>query len=129
MRLPNGLPADLQITSSQLLPGGVGFLTGNQATGRSNAGQTVFRGSIYKTNDGGNNWKRSTNAIGTDIKYLAFIQSLPTGSAADVLAFAVGTNGTLLKSFDSGFSWDQVNWNYTLHDRDFNDVVTWWNGS
>jgi|GEM_PF-4740702 len=93
--LPSGLPTKLAITSSQFFPGGKGFLTGNTVSAAA-----PKRGYVFHTEDAGATWTRNFDLVAAHLRNLQF-QSTTIG-------YAAGDNGTLLKTLDSGSSWDMV---------------------
>ncbi len=92
--LPSGLPPELNITSSWFGEGGRGYLTGFIKLG------TITRAQVYSTADGGVTWTRSPGLLGTDLTDVHF------PDASD--GYAVGNNGTFVRSTDDGGSWDLV---------------------
>lgn len=83
-----GLPAGLDVTGTQFTGNGNGFLTANDpATGN---------GQIYFTKDAGKTWQ-PLGAIGT--------MTLNDVELMGSTAYAIGNEGTLLKSTDGGASW------------------------
>lgn len=91
--LPNGLPADLSITGSCFTEGGRGYLTGNLPV----PGQSYVVGCVYITDDGGTTWRPSTGIVGAHLNKVQF----PTSQ----VGYAVGDQGTLLRTIDGGASW------------------------
>ncbi|MET0391615.1 MAG: choice-of-anchor L domain-containing protein [Chitinophagaceae bacterium] len=83
-----GLPAGLDVTGTQFTGNGNGFLTANDPV--------TGNGQIYFTKDAGRTWQ-PLGAIGT--MTLNDVQLIGT------TAYAIGNEGTLLKSTDGGASW------------------------
>jgi len=66
---------------------------------QNNAIAVGAKGSILKTNDGGNNWNFQSNAGGT----ANILQSVYFYN--EMLGWAVGTNGSIIKTSDGGANW------------------------
>jgi RHS repeat-associated protein len=93
--LSNGLDSRLKITATQFVNSTKGYLTGYIDF----TSPTVFtRGYLYTTDDGGISWTRMNNLVASDLKKVQMV------SATN--GYAVGTNGTVLKTIDGGNTWD-----------------------
>lgn len=95
--LPNGLPKKLFTTAIQMVSANKGYLTGYIPVKAAPMGT---RGYLFETNNGGQNWTRVTNTLASDLKCIRMY-----GSYKGV---AVGASGILLKTSDSGGTWDLV---------------------
>lgn len=93
--LPNGLDSRLQISSTQFVSETRGYLCGT-----IDMGSSLLRGMVYITNDGGTTWQRFGGEVGANINKIQWLSS--------TTAYAVGDNGTVLKTTD-GTNWDMLN--------------------
>jgi RHS repeat-associated protein len=93
--LPNGLDSRLQISSTQFVNETRGYLCGTV-----NMGGGLLRGMVYVTNDGGTTWQRFGGEVGATVNKLQWLSS--------TVAYAVGDNGTVLKTVDAT-NWDMLN--------------------
>lgn len=80
-----------------------GFLRGNNEVGI-----------MYKTSDAGNTWQKVNGLVGADLKAIQML------NASD--GFAVGSNGTFLKTLNNGASWEMVDLYTHNITGSFNDV-------
>ncbi|MBL7946214.1 MAG: hypothetical protein JNN32_09095 [Flavobacteriales bacterium] len=122
--IPIGIPSDVQVTSSHILPGGIGFLTANRVHSIPFLPNTLLRGMLFKTVDGGKSWSRSTNTVGSDLRSVAAVQGSPTALDLNTV-FAIGKDGAVLRSLDAGTSWDLVTGTLGTHSQGFRDVVVY----
>ncbi len=93
--LANGLDVDLKTTAIQMIDEGLGYLTGYVTSSSSPTGS---RGYLYRTTNGGVNWTRLTSLFEDHL--------LKVRMASNTIGFAVGGNGTILRTEDSGGTWD-----------------------
>ncbi len=100
----NGLVVGLNTTAIQLLNENVGYLSGYVALS-SSIYPTSFttRGYLYKTENGGKNWIRIQNTLGANLNTISWSQTNAQ------IGFAIGEQGTLLRTQDGGISWDLYN--------------------
>lgn len=108
MVLPNGLQAGLNVTAIQMVNESNGYLTGS-ATIAGNE-----RGFLYRTTDGGSTWKKVANTIGANLKKIQMADNL--------IGYAIGDDGTILKTSDGGTSWDLLNVYATSFAVSFHDL-------
>ncbi|MDI1233816.1 MAG: YCF48-related protein, partial [bacterium] len=83
----NGVPAGVTITDIQFTDGNIGFSTGKDASGY---------GYIFKTIDGGVNWKR----VDTKTSDVNKVQMIDASNG-----YAVGNDGLFLQTTDGGINW------------------------
>lgn len=102
LTLPNGLPAGLSTTAIQMVDANQGYLSGYMD---APAAPMLNRGYLYKTINGGLNWTRVTNTLGSDLKEVKM--------ASATIGYAIGTGGILLLTKDGGQNWDLVNTSLT----------------
>jgi photosystem II stability/assembly factor-like uncharacterized protein len=94
--LPNGLPIGLTTTAIQMLDANQGYLSGfMDATGTA---PLTNRGYLFKTTNGGLNWVRITNTLGTDLKEVYMVSS--------TVGYALASYGLSLITKDGGLTWD-----------------------
>ncbi|WP_294680221.1 RHS repeat-associated core domain-containing protein [uncultured Fluviicola sp.] len=94
--LPNGLPIALNTTGIQMIDANQGYLTGYiNATGIA---PLVNRGYLFKTSNGGLNWVRVTNTLGTDLREVYMVSA--------TVGYALASNGLSLITKDGGNNWD-----------------------
>jgi photosystem II stability/assembly factor-like uncharacterized protein len=67
-------------------------------------------GVVMTTADGANTWTKRITTGGNDLFGVYFAKDLPVGSPSDslLIGYAVGANGTLLRSGDKGVTWTKV---------------------
>jgi RHS repeat-associated protein len=107
--LSNGLDSRLKVNSTQFISSTKGYLTGNvDFTGPP----AYSRGYLYTTDDGGSTWIRMKNLVASDLKKIQMVTA--------TVGYAVGTNGTVLKTNDGGSSWDMLSVPTTTT---FNDLI------
>ncbi|WP_343748965.1 RHS repeat-associated core domain-containing protein [Fluviicola sp.] len=98
LTLPNGLPIALSTTAIQMLDANQGYLSGYMnVTGVP----MLSRGYLFKTTNGGLNWVRVTNTLGSELKEVKM--------ASATVGYAIGTGGIILITADGGQNWDLVN--------------------
>ena len=108
--VPSGLNPDLQVTAIQFVSESRGYLAGF-----IDLGSGVKRGCFYTTTDGGFTWQFSTTVPGTDLKKIFW--------ASSSIGYAVGSEGTLIKTTDGGQNWDLLNTYISNNDiYSFNDL-------
>lgn len=101
--LPNGLPIGLTTTAIQMLDANQGYLCGYMdATG---VAPLTNRGYLFKTSNGGQNWVRVTNTLGTDLREVQMANA--------TIGYAMASNGLNLITKDGGSTWDLVDMNVT----------------
>ncbi|WP_341903540.1 RHS repeat-associated core domain-containing protein [Fluviicola taffensis] len=94
--LPNGLPVALTTTGIQMIDANQGYLTGfMDATG---VAPLTNRGYLFKTTNGGLNWVRITNTLGTDLKEVQMVST--------TAGYAMSLEGLNLITKDGGLNWD-----------------------
>ena len=94
--LPNGLNSQLVVTGSQFVTTSKGFLSGYVDLGNG-----LKRGYNYVSNDGGQTWLRLTGLVASDLHKVQMV----TGYTG----YAVGNEGTIVKTSDGGQNWDMLN--------------------
>ncbi|HXU28209.1 MAG TPA: hypothetical protein VN698_13340, partial [Bacteroidia bacterium] len=94
--LPNGLNSDLVVTGSQFIGSSKGYLSGYVDLGNG-----LKRGYNYVSNDGGQTWIRLTGLVASDLHKVQM--------AAPHTGYAVGNEGTIVKTTDGGQNWDMLN--------------------
>ncbi len=100
--LPNGLPIGLTTTAIQMLDANQGYLSGYMD---ESSAPLLTRGYLFRTTNGGLNWVRVTNSLGTDLREVQM--------ANTTIGYAMASNGLNLITKDGGSTWDLVNMNTT----------------
>jgi len=98
LSLPNGLPMALSTTAIQMIDANQGYLSGYMD---APSAPMLNRGYLYKTTNGGMNWTRVINTLGSDLKEVKM--------ASATAGYAIGSGGILLLTNDGGQNWDLVN--------------------
>ncbi|WP_341900064.1 hypothetical protein [Fluviicola taffensis] len=98
LSLPNGLPMALSTTAIQMIDANQGYLSGYMD---APSAPMLNRGYLYKTTNGGLNWTRVINTLGSDLKEVKM--------ASATVGYAIGSGGILLLTNDGGQNWDLVN--------------------
>jgi RHS repeat-associated protein len=94
--LPNGLNSQLVVTGSQFIRSSKGYLSGYV-----DIGSGLKRGYNYVSNDGGQTWLRLTGLVASDLHKVQMVD-------AD-RGYAVGNEGTIVRTVDGGQNWDMLN--------------------
>ena len=102
LTLPNGLPLGLSTTAIQMVDANQGYLSGYMD---APAAPMLNRGYLYRTANGGLNWTRVTNTLGSDLKEVKM--------ASATIGYAIGTGGIALITKDGGQNWDLINTSLT----------------
>lgn len=102
LTLPNGLPSGLSTSAIQMVDANQGYLSGYMDAPTV---PMLSRGYLYKTTNGGLNWTRVTNTLGSDLKEVKMANA--------TVGYALGTGGILLVTTDGGQNWDLVNTSLT----------------
>ncbi|MNJ86436.1 Ycf48-like protein [compost metagenome] len=95
---PNGLPIGLVTTAVQMIDANQGYLSGYINAPVSLGG----RGYLFKTTNGGLNWERVINTLGSDLREVHMVYTTTYG-------YALAANGLILLTKDGGLNWDPVN--------------------
>ena len=94
--IPAGINPEVQVTAIQFVSENFGYLSGYiLLTGGKK------RGFFYTTSDAGKTWQFSPTVVASNLKKIFWVNAN--------VAYAVGSNGTLIKTSDSGQSWDLLN--------------------
>jgi len=120
LTLPNGLVQGLNSTSVQMISSNVGYLTGYTTVTNGTNFTTQTRGYLYKTENGGTNWTRVSNTLGTKLSKVKMVSS--------TIGFAIGEAGLLLRTNDGGTTWDLMD-TYTSQIVDAFTDMHFWSGA
>jgi len=120
LTLPNGLVQGLNSTAVQMISSNVGYLTGYTTVSNGTNFTTQTRGYLYKTENGGTNWTRVTNTLGTKLTKVKMLTS--------TIGFAIGDDGLLLRTKDAGTTWDLMD-TYTSGIMDAFTDMHFWSGT
>jgi RHS repeat-associated protein len=120
LTLPNGLVQGLNSTAVQMISSNVGYLTGYTDVSNGTNFTSQTRGYLYKTENGGANWTRVTNSLGSQLTKVKMLTS--------TIGFAIGEAGILLRTKDGGTTWDLMD-TYTNGIMDAFTDMHFWSGA
>jgi len=94
--VPFGINPDVKVTAIQFVSESRGYLSGY-----IDVNSKLKRGYFYTTTDGGHTWKFNSTVPGSNLKKIAWRTSTE--------GYAVGSDGTFIRTTDDGQNWDLVN--------------------
>lgn len=110
--VPFGINPDVKVTAIQFVSESRGYLSGY-----IDVSPKLRRGYFYTTTDGGHTWRFNSTVPGSNLKKIAWRTTTE--------GYAVGSDGTFIKTVDGGQNWDLMN-TYLYGNNagiyDFNDL-------